>query len=337
MDPGDYYLMAVVDANANGKLDEGDGIGYFGVTEFDPAKQQPKAVTLAAEALVSDAQIPITAVLGADGKPVKLDGAPPVTTTPPRGVPAEASGTLAGCEALTAPVFVIALQAEDFAPGAVARAAASEPTFALSVAPGDYLLLAAVDVSGDARLGPGDLVGVHGVTDWTHAPPQLPTLTLASDAAIGGLEIAVTGRLAEGGRLTDAAGVGTLSLDLEHLPAVVSGTVRHPGAGLTPTQVRVSADPGMGEIVAAVPVAAGPGTFALLLAPGTYYLTGIIDEGADGKLGPGDLIGFHGVTSLEGGAPEPVTVASGSLVADADIAMVAKLTEAGLEPLKPNP
>ena len=338
VDPGEYYLMAVVDVNGNGKLDAGDGLGYFGVTVFDPKTQKPQPVKLPANGLVTDVHLAITATIGADGKPVPLEGGPPPVEVKPSGLPAAVGGTVSAREDVTAPAFAVLLEAETQAPVAVTRMPPETPRFSLSAPAGAYHLLVLADVSGDGKLGPGDRLGAYGVSDWAKAPPELPTLALGSGDEIGGLEVALNGRLAEEGLVSPAEGTGTLRLDLASLPAIVSGVVRYPGAGLKPTQVRVSADPGMREALAVVPVEAGPGSFAALLKPGTVYLTAIIDENADGKFGAGDLIGFCGVADLLTGAPKPLTLSAASVVSDADIDIVGQVTEgAGLAPLKAKP
>jgi uncharacterized protein (DUF2141 family) len=205
---------------------------------------------------------------------------------------------------------------------------------AVTVSPGAYEMLATADVSGDGKIGPGDRVGAYGVSDWGKAPEKLPELTLGDGDEIGGLEVPLSGHLDADGLVLSGEGKGAFRLDLASLPAILCGTVRHPGAGLKPTQVRISSDPGMRDAVAALPVEAGPGTFLALLRPGTYYLTAIVDEGGDGKLGPGDVIGFYGVSSLDAGAPKPLTLEAASIVGDVEITMVAQLTEGGLAPLK---
>jgi uncharacterized protein (DUF2141 family) len=330
IEPGEYYLMAMVDVNGDGKPGVGDGIGYFA----DPKTHEPKSVKLVADGFVKDVQIPITATIGADGKPAPIERAPAPVEAQTSGLPASAAGTVTGREGVTTPVFVALLGAEDHAPVAVERVPADKPGFAFTVSPGAYEMLATADVSGDGKIGAGDRVGAYGVSDWGKAPEKLPELTLGDGDEIGGLEVPLSGHLDADGLVLSGEGKGAFRLDLASLPAILCGTVRHPGAGLKPTQVRISSDPGMRDAVAALPVEAGPGTFLALLRPGTYYLTAIVDEGGDGKLGPGDVIGFYGVSSLDAGAPKPLTLEAASIVGDVEITMVAQLTEGGLAPLK---
>ena len=337
LEPGEFFLMAVVDANGNGKLDAGDGVGYYGVSVFDPRTQKPKALKVPADGFITDVHIPITATIGPDKRPVALEGEPAKVEVQPSGLPASAAGTLTGRDDLQAPVFVEMLRAKDHSPVAVARLTGDDPGFSFSVEPGQYRLLALADVSGDGRFGAGDRVGVYGVADWSKAPEALPTLSLGDGDDIGGLEIAVTGRLGEEGLVVSAEGQGVFHLDLASLPAIVSGTVRRPGPESKPAQVRISADPGMQDARGAA-LAEADGSFVTLLAPGTYFLTALADQNEDGRFGPGDLVGFQGISDLQSGAPKPVTLAAATVLDGTEITMAGQVTdEGGLAPITAQP
>lgn len=325
--PGEYYLMAVVDENANDTVDGGDGLGFYGVTQFAAEGQKPKVLPVAKDALVGDLRIPITAVIGDDGKPTPIEvTAPP--DIPPTGIPASVGGALTDVADLEAAAFVLVLTASDHRPVAALLVAPGRPDFSFAVDPGDYHLVAVADVSSDRRLGPGDRVGAYGVPDWSEPLQQLPPLALGAGDEIGGVRLAMAGRLAEDGVVNPPGGAGSFQLDVATLPAVLSGKVAYPGAGLKPAQVRLSADPGMGQPVASVECQPGPGTFVTCVSPGTYYLTAIVDEDGDGRFGPGDALGFYGIDDLSAAqAPPPVTVENGSLIGDLDIRIVARLTD----------
>jgi uncharacterized protein (DUF2141 family) len=337
LEPGEFYLMAVVDVNGDEKLDEGDGVGYYGVSVFDPQTQKPKALKVQPDAFIRDVQIPITATIGPDKRPVALSGEPAKVEVQPSGLATWASGTVTAREDLGTAVFVELLQAGDHSPVAVARLTPTDPGFSFPAQAGEYVLLAVADVSGDGRFGTGDRVGVYGVTNWSKVPEAMPTLSLREGDDIGGLEVALTGRLGEEGLVSPAEGQGTYRLDPASLPAVVCGTVRQPGEGGKPAQVRVSAEPGMGDVVASVPADA-EGRFAAALAPGTYFLTALTDRDADGRFGPGDLVGFQGIADLQSGAPKPLTLGAATVLEGLEITMAGRVTDEGkLAPITAEP
>lgn len=335
--PGEYYLMALVDGNGNEKVDQGDGLGFLGVTQFGAEGQEPQPLKVGENALIGDVRIPITAVIGEEGKPEAIEAPPPGDTTP-TGVPASVGGSLTDLADLEAAVFLMLLSAAEHRPVSAALVTPEKPEFSFTVEPGGYHLIAAADVSGDHRLGEGDRVGAYGVHDWSEPPQQLPPLTLGAGDEIGGVRVAMTGRMADDGVVNPAEGAGSLQLDVGTLPAIISGAVVYPGVGLKPAQVRLSADPGLSQPIASVECEPGPGTFVTYANPGTYYLTAVVDENGDGRFGPGDALGFYGIDDLSvAQAPPPVTVANGSLIGDLSIRIVARVTEdLKLAPIAPD-
>jgi uncharacterized protein (DUF2141 family) len=330
LDPGEYYLMGVVDVNANGKLDTGDGVGFYGVPGPGKPEQERKPVKVAADSIIHDVVIAITARRSEDGKWVPIEGSTLVELPKPEGIPAVVAGAVTGADAVKAPLFVLILAAAERRPAGLVAIPAGERTFDFTVPPGDYEVLVIADVSGDEKLGPGDAVGAYGVADWAKPPAELPKLTLASDARVGGLEIALNGRLAAEGLVNPPEGAGALRLDLATLPAIIAGAVPYAAAGLKPVQVRLAADPGMSQPLAATDCKPGSGAFAIAVAPRTYYLTAMVDENGDGKLGPGDAIGFYGVSDLASGkAPPPVAVSPGSIVTGLTIPITIRISDDG--------
>jgi uncharacterized protein (DUF2141 family) len=327
VDPGEYYLMAVVDGNGNGKVDQGDGLGFYGVAKFGAEGQEPALLKVGKDALIGDVRIPITAAIGETGKPEAIEAPSPVETTP-TGIPASVGGMLTNVEQLEVPAFLMVLTADAHRPVATVRVTADEPDFHFSASPGDYHLIAVADVSGERRLGARDRVGAYGVPDWSEPPTELPPLTLTAGDEIGGVQIAMAGHLGEDGVVRSLGGAGSFQLDASTLPAIISGAVIHRGAGLKPAQVRLSADPGMSQPIAAVECEPGPGTFVTHVNPGTYYVTAVVDENNDGRFGPGDAVGFYGIDDITAAeAPPPVTVENGSLVGDLNIRIAARITE----------
>jgi uncharacterized protein (DUF2141 family) len=231
-------------------------------------------------------------------------------------------------------VFVVLLRPADHSPAGMAEVSAAEPSFELTAAPGDYQLVVLADLSGDGKLGEGDAVGVYGVADWAAPPDEWPKLTLAAGAVVGGVEVTLSGRLGPNGVVNPPEGTGSFHVDIPTMPAIVAGSVPFPAAGLKPVYVRLSADPGMSQPMASCECRRGPGSFVIAVPPGTYYLTALVDEDGDGRLGPGDAVGFYGVDDLASGkAPPPVTVGAGSIVTGLKIPIIIRISEDG----KPTP
>ncbi|MBC7287108.1 MAG: hypothetical protein H5T86_03500 [Armatimonadetes bacterium] len=65
LEPGEYYLMAAVDLDSDGKLSSGDGIGFYGVGGAD---QAPKPLAVSAAAPMEDVVIRIVFQAGEGGK-----------------------------------------------------------------------------------------------------------------------------------------------------------------------------------------------------------------------------------------------------------------------------
>ena len=326
IDPGEYYLMALVDFNQNKEIDAGDGLGYYGVTAFG-SEEKPKPLKITGKSVIGNVMIPIVArfELGEDGRPhpVGIANAGTIDIAP-TGLPATVSGRITEAE-VDAPIILMALDSTTRHPEAVARITAAKPEFKFEASPGDYYICAFADVSADGLVGGGDLMGSIDVADWSDRLESLPVIKLADSAEIADLEIALNGKIGDDYYIGPEGAEGRLKLDPALLPAIVAGAVRHPAAGVLDTQIRITNDPGMGTPVASVQCERGPGTFICALPPGEYYLTAIVDENPDGEFGPGDTLGFYGVAGLGGGAPAPVRLDAGSISDGLDITIVMKI------------
>ena len=61
VEPGRYYLVAFVDLNRSGKFDIGDGMGIFGITNWNDSNQQKQIVKVADRQMIRGLDIIITA------------------------------------------------------------------------------------------------------------------------------------------------------------------------------------------------------------------------------------------------------------------------------------
>ena len=61
VEPGRYYLVAFVDLNRSGQFDIGDGMGIFGITNWDDSNQQKQIIKVADRQVIRGLDIIITA------------------------------------------------------------------------------------------------------------------------------------------------------------------------------------------------------------------------------------------------------------------------------------
>ena len=79
-----------------------------------------------------------------------------------------------------------------------------------------------------------------------------------------------------------------------------------PGHELSHAQVRVFKDAGYKDLVESFPATGAEGKVVLVVPPGSYYLTAVVDLDNDGKISPGDGLGFHGVADPATDRPTPL-------------------------------
>ena len=337
LDPGEYYLMAIVDADGDQGFGEGDGVGFFGITEYGAEGQERQPLKITGKTVVGDVRIPIVAVFKQDdaGKLVfEAIENPEATEATPTGVSAMVTGSVSDADGVAQPIVVMLMASDSRLVADIARVSAEAPAFRLEAPAGNYHLIAMADVSGDGRVGDGDRFGSIDLPDWGAPPESLPTLELEDAEDRADLTIPLTGHVGDDLVIAMAGGEGSFEFDPGLISPVISGRVAYPAAGLKPVQVRISAEP-MGQPVAGAECEPGPGTFIAAVSPGAYYLTAVVDENGDGKFGPQDTIGIYGLTDLAAGtAPKAVNVEAGSLVADVEITIVMRINDEGRpEPL----
>ena len=290
--PGEYYLMAVVDANASGKLDAGDALGWYGVEDLAPSTR-PKALKVGPGG-PSLLEIPILMTVGEGGGLTPLPGAPRG-----KGI---AAGRLTGFA--PGPTFVLLRTGLD-GPAGYPAAVAADGAFEVTAPAGDYQLLACgawTDQGGVA----------HG-----------PAWRVLRDADPDPVRIAPDGR-------TDLGEIaaGEPAQIVTGLPALVSGRVTGPPPpdGAT-VRVELCANQHFTVTVATVKAAAD-GSFLAAIEPATYYLRAV--AGSEIGINPGDMLGFFGVTSLTGeDRPQPLALRADQVVIGVEIPLVARMDDEG--------
>lgn len=296
--PGEYYVMAVVDANGNNQVDAGDGFGFHGVTDLSPGAQ-PAAMTVR-EGELNAAEIAILMVRAEDGRLVPL----PVPEEEQQTFGTIAGSVLgAGGEGREMLLVALPVGGEG---RPVAAAIDEDGGFAVRVTSGTHRLVALADGDGTGTLSAGDLVATAGSEE---AP-----ITVEADATTTVVPIAV----------------GTDASVPQGIPPLVAGRII--GAAIPEggrASVAFCIDESLRE--EAFSVAAGAdGRFVAVAEAGTYYIRATIDVAADGQLGPGDMMGFFGVEDLLGGAtPAAVEVGEGALRTDLDVTITARIDEDG--------
>ena len=167
--PGDYYLIASVDADGDGQYGPGDGVGGYGTLNM--TTRPPTALSLKNDENAK-IEIVVSAQYDADGqlKPTEskhniVQSSEAVTGISGRIVwdgETFKGGILSLSDTPTfTSVIPIALDLED------------NGRYKVAVPPGDYYVTVAVDVDADGQTGLRDGVGVYGTRQPVRGKPQL--------------------------------------------------------------------------------------------------------------------------------------------------------------------
>lgn len=320
LQPGEYYLTAVVDLNGDQKLGPGDGLGFYGVT--DPTTSEPQPLKVTAD--TAAALLLISLEMNPEGK-LQATG-----VTAPEPNLADRLLTMTGrvsglAEAGAAYVYLVPQGGGPCSAAAVSPAA---PAFTFTVPGGVYYLFAVQDANADERVGPGDLVAVAG-----YAPEQGATFpTVEFKQSPPEATLVLQWRIGPDGLLRAREGEGTgPQMALGTLPAVLRVTISNLPAPETAGRLTAFRDPQLKDPAGVGEFRGSPGV--LCLPTGTYFVTVLADLDTNLQASPGDLLGFHGVADLlKSHGPQPVYLRPGEL-RSAEIALTAKLNAAA----KPEP
>jgi len=186
----------------------------------------------------------------------------------------------------------------------------------MALRPGEYYVMAVVDVNGNGQADPGDGFGFYGVADLS--PESRPQPFTVRDDALNAGAITILMTIGENGRLVPIA--EALAAADGYVGGSVSGAVAPIFILLVPVDET-------GHPIALM--AAEDGSYRGAAAPGQYRLCALSDANADGILGAGDPIALIGF-----GDDEPLTIAPGQERTVAPL-ILAPATEppAGVPPL----
>lgn len=110
--------------------------------------------------------------------------------------------------------------------------------------------------------------------------------------ALAALALTVAARAQDGpeaGILSGEAGPGV----------PVFGYVLWPGHDVSASQVRLCSDPRCRDVVTCAETTGPNGAVFTALDPGRYYVMAISDQDSDGRVGPGDGLGFYGAYQMD--------------------------------------
>lgn len=167
--PGDYYMIASVDADGNGQYGSSDGVGGYGT--LDMTTRPPTALTLTSGENAK-IEIVVSAQYDVDGQlqPTESKHRIAQSSNAETGISGRIvwdgkkfkGGILSLSDTPTfSSVIPIALNLED------------DGRYKVAVPPGDYYVTVAVDVDADGQTGLRDGVGVYGTRQPVRGTPQL--------------------------------------------------------------------------------------------------------------------------------------------------------------------
>ena len=309
VEPGSYYLVTFVDLNRSGKFDTGDGMGIFGITNWDDSNQQKQIVKVADQQIIRGIDIIITArmqALGGQGQIVSLSDYKEDPLEQFKSalemIASGIKGQLAyeGQESLTnALVFAYTDLSWKYRAGE-ARVAA-DGSFTLNLLPGKYYLMAIIDKNNTNLFDSGDALGIYGITDLDESQAFPQPVLVSPNQFVPDLHIAITGQQAKSGQVVPMA----------EPAAQVSGKVRWTGNSLKGTVIQVFREAALLKEVHQVEVNED-GKFSLRLPPGDYYLIANVDVDNNGKYSSGDGLGGYGTADITTTPPSALTLATGT-------------------------
>ena len=316
VEPGNYYLVAFVDLDKSGKFDVGDGMGVFGITDWNDSKQEKQLISIDDYQSINGINIPIVARLQ------EIEGVNKIVSTTEYEVSyltkfkdklEEITSGIQGY--ITWGDFNPAEKVSVFAYTDLSwryRAATcqmeEDQTFMLNLKPGKYYLLAIVDRNDSNNFDPGDLAGMYGIQDLPADVYPRPVLVNKADI-VQGIEIIITGKQLENGKTVP---INQLRRSLANgvEMAKIAGKVIWAGHSLQNSIVQVYKEATMINLVKQVELDLN-GEFEILLPAEGYYFLVNVDSDGDGKYSVGDAIGGFGTSDIINMPPSLVKLKEG--------------------------
>lgn len=286
--PGKYYLMAIIDSDNTHLFDAGDALGIYGVTDLRESQAFPQPVLVRSNQFVSDLQIAITGKQTMGGQIVPMDGSE-VEVDLAGTATAQLTGKVRWAEqSFKGGVIQAAREAALFKEGYQTRVS-EDGEFSLQLPPGDYYLMANIDVDGDGGYSLGDGIGGYGTADIARIPPSALTVTAGTNPSI---TIFVSARYNETGQL-EAIAEGAIDLTQDNSGGI-SGQIRWDGKTFKEGILSISEMPDFRSPVAISLNLEDDGRYEVSIPPGDYYVMAVIDLDGDRKSGLRDGVGIYG-------------------------------------------
>ena len=286
--PGKYYLMAIINRNNTNLFDSGDAFGIYGITDLRESQAFPQPVLVSPNQFVSDLQIAITGQQMMSGQVVPMDRSE-VEVNPADTATAQLTGKVRWTgQSFKGGVIQASREAALFKEGYQTRVS-EDGKFNLQLPPGDYYLIANVDVDGDGGYGLGDGLGGYGTADITTAPPSALTVVEGTNREI---IISVSARYSADGQL-EAVAEGTIDLS-QASSGGISGQIRWDGKVFKEGILSISETPDFRSPVAISLNLEDSGRYEVSVPPGDYYVMAVVDLDGDRKSGLRDGVGIYG-------------------------------------------
>ncbi len=210
--------------------------------------------------------------------------------------------------------------------------------FEIRVEPGDYYLVAFVDLDKSGKFDFGDGMGVFGITDWSDPKQEKQLISIGNYQSINGINIPIVARLQDIESANKLVSIteyeeSNLTKFKGKLEEITSGIQGHiTWEDFTPAEkISVFAYTDLSwKYRAATCQMEEDQTFILNLKPGKYYLLAVVDRNGSNAFSPGDLVGIYGIQDLSADAhPRPVLVNKADITKEIEIAITGKQLENG--------
>ena len=213
---GDYYIIAGVDADGDGKYTTGDGVGAYGVA--NAADQMPKKLTVAEGSQEKEINLVITAEFNDSGQLRPIQTSPDIfdelivdasdsvsleEDTSPTGI----SGKIIWEGREISKIMLIFSQNSRFEDGIRTSLQLDEDgSYECLVPPGNYYIMAIMDPNDNDQMDSGDGIGFYGAGYW--GTPQ--KITVSEEWMTPLINIKVTALLGADGKITPVQTPGVI-------------------------------------------------------------------------------------------------------------------------------
>ena len=319
VEPGRYYLVAFVDLNRSGQFDIGDGMGIFGITNWDDSNQQKQIIKVADRQVIRGLDIIITArmqkvddqgqiVSVSDYQEDPFDQFKSALETISSGIKGRV--TYEGQESSTN-TLVFAYTDLSWKYRVAETQVAADGNFTLNLPPGKYYLMAIIDRDTDNLFDSGDALGIYGVTDLRGSQAFPQPVLVNPNQFVSDIQITITGKQTTSGQIVPVDELVEEVGPAATATAQLTGKVRWTGKSLKGGVIQVFREASLlGEVVQVE--VDEEGKFSLQLPPGDYYLIAYIDADGDGLYSLGDGLGGYGTVDITTAPSSALTVVTGT-------------------------